>query len=135
MQGLAADASKGVVNGRIHIAANTRANDGHFTTHNLLLSATAEIDAKPELEIYADDVSCAHGATVGQLDEDQLFYLQTRGIDRDDAIALLTEGFLKAGLLDCGNTHLNDFLQRQMLETLPCRKSEVGMSATVETEA
>ncbi len=123
IQGLAADASRGVVNGRIFIGANTHANDGHFTTHNLLLSATAEIDAKPELEIYADEVSCAHGATVGQLDEEQLFYLQTRGIDREHAIVLLTEGFLKAGLLDCGNDNLDDFLQRQMLETLPTART------------
>ena len=119
MQGLAAGRSRGVVNGRIHIAANTRHNDGHFTTHNLLLSDAAEIDAKPELEIYADEVSCAHGATVGQLDQEQLLYLQTRGIERDDAIALLTEGFLKAGLLDCGNSVLNDFFAQQLLTALP----------------
>src|SRR5690606_37838530 len=84
MQGIAAGQSRGVINGRIYIAANTRANDGHFTTHNLLLSDAAEIDAKPELEIYADEVSCAHGATVGQLDEEQLFYLRTRGIEREE---------------------------------------------------
>jgi Fe-S cluster assembly protein SufD len=119
MQGLAADQSRGVVNGRIYIAPNTRTNDGHFTTHNLLLSDKAEIDAKPELEIYADEVSCAHGATIGQLDEEQLRYLQTRGIDRDEAIALLTEGFLKAGLLDCGNTTLNEFFAQQLLAALP----------------
>ena len=119
MQGIAADKSTGIVNGRIQIAARTRTNDGHFTSHNLLLSSEATINAKPELEIYADEVSCAHGATVGQLDEEQLFYLQTRGIDRDHAIVLLTEGFLKAGLLDSGNKNLDDFLQRQLLETLP----------------
>ncbi|MDB6061879.1 MAG: Fe-S cluster assembly protein SufD [Verrucomicrobiaceae bacterium] len=119
MQGLAADQSRGVVNGRIHIAANTHHNDGHFTTHNLLLSDEAEIDAKPELEIYADEVSCAHGATIGQLDEEQLLYLRTRGINRDDAIALLTEGFLKAGLLDSGNPALNDFFAQQLLAALP----------------
>jgi Fe-S cluster assembly protein SufD len=119
MQGLAADRSRGVVNGRIYIAKNTRANDGHFTTHNLLLSNDAEIDAKPELEIYADEVSCAHGATIGQLDEEQLLYLQTRGIDRRHAIALLTEGFLKAGLLDCSNNSLNEFLLQQLLVAMP----------------
>ena len=123
VQGLAADASRGIINGRIYIGANTRANDGHFTSHNLLLSATAEINAKPELEIYADEVSCAHGATVGQLDEEQLFYMQTRGIDREQAVVLLTEGFLKAGLLDCGNKNLDEFLQRQMLETLPTART------------
>lgn len=119
MQGLAAGKSRGVINGRIHIAANTRGNDGHFTSHNLLLSNDAEIDAKPELEIYADEVSCAHGATIGQLDEEQLLYLQTRGIDRAQAIALLTEGFLKAGLLDCGNIELNAFLAQRLLASLP----------------
>ena len=119
MQGLAADKSRGIVNGRIYIAKNTRGNDGHFTTHNLLLSNDAEIDAKPELEIYADEVSCAHGATIGQLDEEQLLYLQTRGIDRVQAISLLTEGFLKAGLLDCNHQELNAFLQQQLLEALP----------------
>lgn len=118
MQGIAGDNSRGVVNGRIYIAKNTRANDGHFTTHNLLLSNDAEIDAKPELEIYADEVRCDHGATVGQLDEDQLLYLQTRGIDHAQAVALLTEGFLKAGLLDCGNAALNDYLQQQVLLSL-----------------
>lgn len=119
MQGLATDRSRGVVNGRIYIAANTRCNDGHFTTHNLLLSADAEIDAKPELEIYADEVKCAHGATIGQLDEEQLLYLRSRGIDREQAIALLTEGFLKAGLLDSGNHALNEFFTEQLLVALP----------------
>ncbi|MET0379069.1 MAG: SufD family Fe-S cluster assembly protein [Spongiibacteraceae bacterium] len=118
MQGIAGDKSRGIVNGRIFIAKNTRANDGHFTTHNLLLSNDAEIDAKPELEIYADEVRCDHGATVGQLDEDQLLYMQTRGIDHAQAVALLTEGFLKAGLLDCGNTALNEYLQQQVLLSL-----------------
>lgn len=118
-QGLAADRSRGVINGRIFIAKNTRGNDGHFTTHNLLLSNNAEIDAKPELEIYADEVSCAHGATIGQLDEEQLLYLQTRGIDRARAIALLTEGFLKAGLLDCHNSSLNEYLLQQLLVAMP----------------
>lgn len=116
-QGLAAAKSRGVVNGRIYIATGTRNNDGHFTSHNLLLSADAEIDAKPELEIYADEVSCAHGATVGQLDEEQLLYLQTRGIDRATAVALMTEGFLQAGLLDCRNDELNEYLQQQLLAT------------------
>lgn len=115
VQGIAGDDSRGIVNGRIFIAKNTRANDGHFTTHNLLLSDRAEINAKPELEIYADEVRCDHGATVGQLDEDQLLYLRTRGIDYAQAVALLTEGFLKAGLLDTGNDALDDYLQQQLL--------------------
>ena len=62
-------------------------------SHNLLLSQSAEIDTKPELEIYADDVSCAHGATVGQIDDAAMFYLQSRGITATDAKALLVFGF------------------------------------------
>ncbi len=115
VHGLADDKSRGVVNGRIHIAANTRGNDGRFTSHNLLLSNSAEIDAKPELEIYADEVACSHGATIGQLDEEQLLYLRSRGIDEQTAIALMKEGFLTSGLLDCGNAALNGFLRGQLL--------------------
>ena len=63
-------------------------------------------------------MSCAHGATVGQLDEEQLQYLQTRGIDRPSAVTLLTEGFLKAGLLDWSTPALGDFFQRQLLAAL-----------------
>lgn len=118
VQGIAGDTARGIINGRIHIAAKTRANDGHFTSHNLLLSNDAEIYTKPELEIYADEVRCDHGATVGQFDEDQLLYLLTRGIDRDAAIALMTEGFLKAGLLDTGTPALNDYLQQQLLQSI-----------------
>lgn len=112
-QGLAGEQARGVMNGRVYIAKDTHGNDGQLSTHNLLLSDNAEIDAKPELEIYADDVSCAHGATVGQLDADQLLYLRTRGISRADAIALLTEGFLRSGVMNLGST-LNDYLEQQL---------------------
>ena len=64
------------------------------TSRALLLSDKAEIDIKPELEIYADDVKCGHGATVGELDKEALFYLQSRGIDQQRAQNLLIEGFL-----------------------------------------
>lgn len=118
VQGLADDKSRAVINGRIHIAANTRANDGHFTSHNLLLTPAADINAKPELEIYADEVSCSHGATIGQLDEEQILYLLSRGIDREAAIALLTEGFLKAGMLDQLDPDLARFLRDHLLATV-----------------
>jgi Fe-S cluster assembly protein SufD len=62
--------------------------------HALILSARAEVDAKPELEIYADDVSCAHGNTVGALDEEALFYAEQRGIPENEARAMLTEAFI-----------------------------------------
>jgi Fe-S cluster assembly protein SufD len=65
-----------------------------LTNRNLQLDSTAQVNTKPELEIYADDVQCAHGATVGQLDLDQLFYLRSRGISEASARALLMQGFL-----------------------------------------
>ena len=67
--------------------------DANQQNHNLLLSKEAEIDTKPELEIYADEVKCSHGATVGQLDETALFYLRTRGLDLDEATQLITRAF------------------------------------------
>lgn len=115
--GLAGDRATGIVNGRLYIAKHTRANDARLATHNLLLSDGAEIDAKPELEIYAEEVSCAHGATIGQLDPEQLQYLRTRGISRADAIHLLTEGFLRSGVLTLDGA-LTDYLEQQVASTL-----------------
>ena len=65
--------------------AGADGTDANQSNHNLLLSEKAEIDAKPELEIYADDVKCSHGTTVGQLDETALFYLRSRGLDQQTA--------------------------------------------------
>jgi Fe-S cluster assembly protein SufD len=93
-KGVVADKARGVFQGRIvvdHGADQTDARMGH---HALLLSDRAEVDAKPELEIYADDVSCAHGNTVGALDERALFYARARGIPEPEARKMLTEAFL-----------------------------------------
>ncbi|MEX1267218.1 MAG: SufD family Fe-S cluster assembly protein, partial [Woeseia sp.] len=82
-----------VFNGKAIVHAGADGTDAEQSNHNLLLSANAEIDTKPELEIYADDVKCSHGATVGQLDDSAIFYMQSRGIDRDRAQHLLTRAF------------------------------------------
>jgi Fe-S cluster assembly protein SufD len=84
---------RAVFNGRVLVAKHAAKTDSAQANHNLLLSKGAEIDTKPELEIYADDVKCAHGATIGQLDEQQLFYLRSRGLDADAARALLVGAF------------------------------------------
>jgi Fe-S cluster assembly protein SufD len=89
------DQSRGVFNGRIAIAVGADRTDAQLRTASLLLSEHAEIDVKPELEIYADEVSASHGATVGQLDERALFYLRSRGIGVDAARRMLTEAFLR----------------------------------------
>lgn len=85
--------SRGVFNGKVLVARDAQQITAQQTSNNLLLSRHAEIDTKPELEIYADDVSCTHGATVGELDASALFYLRSRGVSAADARALLTYAF------------------------------------------
>lgn len=85
--------SRGVFNGKVVVHPGADKTDAHQANHNLLLSRQAEVDTKPQLEIFADDVKCTHGATVGQLDDDSLFYLRSRGIDADLAQSMLVYGF------------------------------------------
>ena len=85
--------ARAVFNGKAIVHKGADGSNAEQSNHNLLLSAEAEIDTKPELEIYADDVKCSHGATVGQLDEPALFYLRSRGIDEPTATQILTHAF------------------------------------------
>jgi len=87
--------SRGVFQGRIHVHQVAQRTDGYQMNQALLLSPEAEIDSKPQLEIYADDVKCSHGATVGALDADQLFYLRARGIPEPAARTMLIDAFLQ----------------------------------------
>ena len=91
---IAAGSSELTFNGRIHIHPGARKTDAELRTMNLLADAGARINSKPELEIYNDDVKCAHGATIGQVDEAALFYLQSRGIDAAAARRLLLQAFV-----------------------------------------
>ncbi|MDN0095802.1 Fe-S cluster assembly protein SufD [Yersinia rohdei] len=84
---------KAIFNGMIKVAQHALKTDGQMTNNNLLLSKLAEIDTKPQLEIYADDVKCSHGATVGRIDAEQLFYLQSRGISQPDAQQMIIFAF------------------------------------------
>jgi Fe-S cluster assembly protein SufD len=88
------DEARGVFQGKVIVRSGAQKTDGHMNARGLLLSDNAEFDAKPELEIYADDVLCAHGATAGALDENLLFYLRARGISEAEAKALLTQAFI-----------------------------------------
>ena len=97
-RGILDEAARGVFTGRIRVAPGALLTDAVQRTDSLLLSPRAEADARPELEIYADDVKCAHGATVGQLDEEGLFYLRSRGLDEGDARNLLTYAFVAEAL-------------------------------------
>jgi len=95
-RGIVDDEARGVFNGRILIKPGAQKTSAELSNRNLLLSDRAEVDTKPELEIYADDVKCSHGATVSRIDEKNLYYLQSRGIAREEAEVLLAFGFVNA---------------------------------------
>jgi Fe-S cluster assembly protein SufD len=118
-RGVANDRARGVFRGAIVVAPGADGSDANLNNKNLLLSPTAEIDTKPELEIYADEVKAAHGATVGQLDERSLFYLRSRGIPFAEARALLTAAFCRAVLDDLPNVALREHLSGLLIAQLP----------------
>jgi Fe-S cluster assembly protein SufD len=92
-KGILDEASRGVFNGKVIVRPDAQKTDASQTNKNLLLSEDALVNTNPQLEIHADDVKCAHGATIGQLDAEALFYLRSRGIGREDARKILTQGF------------------------------------------
>ena len=92
-RGIGNHRGRGIFNGKVLVREGTKGVDAQQTSNNLLLAERCEIDTKPELEIYADDVKCSHGATVGKLDDDQLYYLRSRGIHRVEARRLLIQAF------------------------------------------
>ena len=118
-RGVASDRARGVFRGAILVAPGADGSDAHLSNKNLLLSPGAEIDTKPELEIHADEVQAAHGATVGQLDERSLFYLRSRGIPLAEARALLTAAFCRAVLDELPNPELREYLSGLLIGQLP----------------
>jgi Fe-S cluster assembly protein SufD len=104
--------ARGVFQGRIEVARIAQKTDGYQMNQALLLSDNAEMDIKPELEIFADDVKCSHGATIGALDAEQIFYLRSRGIPEDQARAMLIRAFLAEAL-----EPVADEAAREMFET------------------
>lgn len=93
-KGVASDTSTGVFVGKIYVAKDAQKTVARQSNKNMLISADATIHSKPQLEIWADDVSCTHGSSIGQLNADQLFYCQARGINRDQAVMLLLHAFV-----------------------------------------
>lgn len=113
-KGVLGDRGHAVFHGRIVVQPDAQKTDSEQSNQNLLLSADAEIDTKPQLEIYADDVKCAHGATVGQLDEAALFYLVSRGIEREAARRMLTQAFAAEVLETIEPAALQDYLSAKV---------------------
>jgi Fe-S cluster assembly protein SufD len=107
--------SHGVFNGKVYVYPIAQKTDGKQTNNTLLLSERAQIDTKPQLEIFADDVKCTHGATVGRLDEQALFYMKSRGVSRDLARRLLTYAFAADVLETIEQPNVREELERMSL--------------------
>ena len=105
------DKSKGVFNGKILVQENASALNAQQDNHNLLLSESAEMNAKPQLEISNEDVKCSHGSTIGQLDENALFYLRARGIKEKMAKSILTEAFVTQVLENVTNKVTSHYIK------------------------
>jgi len=110
--------SRGVFHGRIIVHKDAQKTDAKQTNRNLLLSDSAQIDTKPQLEIYADDVKCTHGATIGQIEGDALFYLRSRGMDEATARRLLLFAFANECLDRMKPGTLRARIETLILETL-----------------
>lgn len=118
-RGVVSGSARAVFNGKVFVHEKAIKTDSETRVANLLLSKTAEVYAKPELEIYNDDVKCAHGATFGQLDEDAVYYLRSRGLSADMARALLTQAFAQEIIDRISNDDLREKVTARFLERLP----------------
>jgi Fe-S cluster assembly protein SufD len=117
-KGVAAGRAHGAFQGRITVRPGAQKVDAHQLSQNLVLGPRAAIDTKPELEIYADDVKCSHGAAVGDLDEAALFYMRTRGIGREEARRMLTEAFVREAVELVGSPQLREHLLSRLARRL-----------------
>ncbi len=105
------DKAQGVFQGKIYVERDAQKTDGYQLNNALLLSKTSQMNSKPELEIYADDVICTHGATTGQIDKNALFYLRSRGLNEEEARALLVQAFIGQALADIKNETIRDYCE------------------------
>jgi Fe-S cluster assembly protein SufD len=117
-KGILGGRAKAVFNGRIIVDQDAQKTDANQSNRNLLLSDNAIVNSNPQLEIFADDVRCTHGSTVGQLDEEAVFYLRSRGIGCDEAIQLLTLAFAGEILDRIPVTELRERLEKVVAERL-----------------
>ncbi|MEH2921393.1 Fe-S cluster assembly protein SufD [Samsonia erythrinae] len=118
------DRARAVFNGMIKVAPHALKTDGQMTNNNLLLGRLAEVDTKPQLEIYADDVKCSHGATIGRMDEEQLFYLRSRGITQQDAQQMIIFAFAAEVTEAIENASLRDVVLKRIAQRLPSALSD-----------
>lgn len=107
-----------VFDGRILVAQDAQLTDAQLSNHNLMLSRSAEVDTKPQLEIYADDVKCSHGTTVGELDKNMLFYLRSRGVPEQQAKQMLSQGFAEEVVERFTDSGLRGRAERLLMQRL-----------------
>jgi Fe-S cluster assembly protein SufD len=124
-KGVLDGAARAVFNGKVIVQPDAQQTDAHQSNRNLLLSEHAEVDTKPQLEIYADDVKCSHGATVGQLDAEQIYYLRSRGMDDAAARALLTFAFAEDVVTRVSCVPLRSRLEQLLRGRLPEQVKEL----------
>jgi len=113
--------SKAIFQGKIYVDSNAQKTNGYQLSKAIILDHDSEFDSKPELEIYADDVKCSHGSTSGNLDEDAIFYLMSRGLNRIDSRNLLIKGFLA----DAIGTITNEEIKKYFLYKLENKINEL----------
>lgn len=110
--------AKGIFNGKIFVRPQAQKTNAFQSNRNILLSDKATINTKPQLEIWADDVKCSHGCTTGQLDEEALFYLRSRGIEKNTARAMMLYAFAAEVLENIPNEKLKSFIDAMIGERL-----------------
>ena len=110
--------SKGVYQGKVFVKDIAQKTDAYQLSKAILLSDSSEFDSKPELEIYADDVKCSHGSTSGNIDEDSIYYLMTRGLSRKESIKLLVNGFLNEVIDSIKSNSLKNFIHKKLEDQL-----------------
>lgn len=120
-KGVLTDRARAVFNGKIFVRENASGTNGYQSNKNLLLSNDARVDTKPQLEIFNDDVKCSHGATVGQIEEEELFYLLSRGLSEQLARNLLTYGFAEEVINKIGIESIKKQLDEAVLNRLDAK--------------
>lgn len=130
-RGILDGTGRAVFNGKIFVDRNAQKTNAYQSNKNILLSNEARINTKPQLEIYADDVKCTHGATAGYLDQEALFYLASRGISKTKAKALLLNSFFSENIEYIGNNELRDFIKEKIAKRL--NLEEIFFCANIES--
>ena len=112
------DNSRGTFQGKIYVNKNAQKTNGYQLSKALVLSASSEFNSKPELEIYADDVKCSHGSTTGNIDENSVFYLMSRGLSKEQANRMLVEGFLNDAIETITELNIKSLISKLFIDRL-----------------